>query len=71
MDADDKDAILWDNSLEILTEHFTFVPTCFVDDVINAANGILFQALQGIEPYLEEKVGEDAERVFSLLCNSI
>lgn len=56
----------WDNSLEVLTEHLTFVPTCFVDDVINAANNVLYQALQGIAIHLRENlgiVGDDCETV--------
>ncbi len=51
-------------NLELLTEHFGFVPTCFIDDVINAANDIIHQALEGLESYLVTKMGQlEAEKV--------
>lgn len=37
---------------QILTEHLTYTPLSFVDDVINAVNTLLYQAVEALEQFL-------------------
>lgn len=39
---------------QTLTEHFEHVPLAFIDDVINAANSMLYQAVSAFETFLKD-----------------
>ena len=45
-----------DTTTELMTEHLQYAPLTFVDDVINSANAILYQAMDAFESYLRETV---------------
>ncbi|KAJ3084452.1 hypothetical protein HK102_000655 [Quaeritorhiza haematococci] len=41
---------------ELLTQHFAFVPVEFVDDVVNSINELLYEAMEQLEKYVENKL---------------
>ncbi|KAI9362963.1 Mis12 protein-domain-containing protein [Zopfochytrium polystomum] len=43
---------------ELVVEHFGFVPMEAVDDVINAMNGLMYQTMEAMEEFVEERLGE-------------
>jgi len=45
-----------DTTTELMTEHLQYAPLTFIDDVINSANAILYQAMDAFECYLRETV---------------
>lgn len=48
---------------ELLVEHFGFVPTEVVDDIINAVNSLLYQTISALEEFVEEKLQGDEDAV--------
>jgi hypothetical protein len=52
-------------SLEIFADHFGFLPTQFVDDVINGVNDLVAQAMSELERVIELQLGAspDTEKV--------
>ncbi|CAG8637565.1 4606_t:CDS:2 [Acaulospora colombiana] len=49
------------NDLEILIEHFEFSPISVIDDVIDSVNELMYQALIGLERFVEKKSKSDEE----------
>lgn len=45
-----------DITTELMTEHLQYAPLTFIDDVINSANAILYQAMDAFETYLRDTV---------------
>lgn len=43
-----------DTTTELMTEHLQYAPLTLVDDVINSANAVLYQAMDAFETYLRE-----------------
>jgi len=43
-----------DTTTELMTEHLQYAPISFIDDVINSANAILYQAMEAFETYLQD-----------------
>ncbi|KAJ3412872.1 hypothetical protein HDV05_008808 [Chytridiales sp. JEL 0842] len=50
-----------DISNELLAEHFGFVPTEFIDDVINAMNELVYQAMEEFQAFVENEGGDELE----------
>ena len=52
-------------SAELVAEHFGFVPTEFVDDIINAINELIYQAMSELQIFVANELEseEEAERV--------
>lgn len=45
-----------DTTTELMTEHLQYAPLTFIDDVINSANAILYQAMDAFEAYLRDTI---------------
>lgn len=62
-------------SLQLLTEHFGFVPTDFVDDVINSINELVHEAIRQLETFLSQHQDDDSlnalSKIETLLENAI
>jgi kinetochore protein Mis12/MTW1 len=43
-----------DTTTELMTEHLQYAPLTLIDDVINSANAILYQAMDAFETYLRD-----------------
>lgn len=43
-----------DTTTELMTEHLQYAPITLIDDVINSANAILYQAMDAFETYLRD-----------------
>src|SRR5271167_2270340 len=43
-----------DTTTELMTEHLQYAPLTLIDDVINSANAILYQAMEAFESYLRD-----------------
>ena len=43
-----------DTTSELMTEHLQYAPLTLIDDVINSANAILYQAMDAFETYLRD-----------------
>ena len=43
-----------DTTTELMTEHLQYAPLTLIDDVINSANAILYQAMDAYETYLRD-----------------
>ena len=43
-----------DTTTELMTEHLQYAPLTLIDDVINSANAILYQAMEAFETYLRD-----------------
>jgi kinetochore protein Mis12/MTW1 len=43
-----------DITTELMTEHLQYAPLTLIDDVINSANAILYQAMEAFETYLHD-----------------
>jgi hypothetical protein len=43
-----------DTTAELMTEHLQYAPLTLIDDVINSANAILYQAMEAFEIYLRD-----------------
>src|SRR5271155_460513 len=43
-----------DTTTELMTEHLQYAPLTLIDDVINSANAILYQAMDAFEAYLRD-----------------
>ncbi|KAG9296616.1 hypothetical protein G9A89_002887 [Geosiphon pyriformis] len=48
-------------NIELMTEHFGFLPLSFIDDVINAVNELIYQVAQSLEIFLEQTTGGGEE----------
>jgi len=43
-----------DTTTELMTEHLQYAPITLIDDVINSANAVLYQAMDAFETYLRD-----------------